>query len=512
VQEEFLWNNFPVSSMLRRQGFVIEYGVLFRKGFHSMTKAIRSINQETIDILESFLDNVMIYNHDGVLVYACEKFWKDTGISPADFAGKGIADIKNLNLYQPYCAEIAWLTNEKFTTVQHAFADEITVATALPIKDKNGCTFLIVAYAENNSRIIALEKKLAEANRVLQEKNDELSLIWNRPFLTPDVSGESPEVLKVRKLIERIVDIDANVLLSGETGVGKTMFAKLIHAGSIRRNHPFIEINCAAIPKTLLESELFGYERGAFTGASEKGKKGQIQLAAKGTLFLDEISELSLDLQSKLLKAIQDKKIMRIGGTEFTEVDFRLIAASNKNLESLVQEKLFRADLYYRLNVIPIEIPALRNRKEDIHPLAKHFLDRFNEKYHQNKYFNKDAIAFLMRYDWPGNVRELENTVERLVLTVESNEIHTADIPQQMRAGVVPFIRADNGLKDALNRMESMVLTETWQRCNGNVSQIARALKLTRQSVIRRLQKYGIPASILRESADGQPYVRKRTD
>jgi len=299
------------------------------------------------------------------------------------------------------------------------------------------------------------------------------------------------------------MDFDANIILSGETGVGKSMYAKKIHSGSSRKALPFIEINCAAIPENLLESELFGYERGAFTGADSKGKKGQIELAQGGTLFLDEISELSMKLQSKLLKVIQDRRITRIGGTSEIEVGFRLIAASNKDLEQQASKGLFRQDLFFRLNVIPIKIPALRDRKEDIHPLAKQFLDEFNRKYNAHKYFGKDAVDCMERYGWPGNVRELQNTIERLVLTSEYNRISAVDMPfcgertvppetvSENRHGE-PDILSGDGMHDVLNRIEEEMLRGAYKDSRGNISEMSRRLHLTRQSVIRRMAKYKI--------------------
>lgn len=455
-------------------------------------KPILEIDPIIINVLENFFNNIMIYNGNGQLLYACSKFWKDTGLTPEEFKGKGITEIKKLGIYDPYAAGQAYETKEKATVVQYTFMDEISVATALPIKNPDNEIFLIVAYAENNETIIELERKLEEANNFIAGRNKEISRFISNMLFDSKNIGNSTEVLKVHKLIEKIADFDANVLLVGETGVGKTMYAEKIHSSSIRKHLPFIEINCAAIPETLLESELFGYEKGAFTGASEKGKLGQIELAAGGTLFLDEISELSLNLQSKLLKVIQDKKILRIGGTTPIEVDFRLITASNKNLQELIEDGLFRRDLFYRLNVIPIDIPALRNRREDIHPLASFFLERFNSKYNAKKRFDKEVINCFTNYEWPGNVRELENLMERLVLTAEADEIQITDIPSNMIEKMLPFISLEQGLHQTLESIEKNILLKEFIKYNGNITKMSKKLGLTRQSTLRRLQKYGI--------------------
>jgi len=482
-------------------------------------KNITSIDRMTIDILESVLDNVMVYNSEGVLLYACDKFWAETGLDPDEFAGKGIAEIKEMGSFEPFAAERTLKTGEKATVITRAFNKEIAVATALPITTICGEMWLIVSYAENNNRIVELERKLAQAREIIEHNREDISLLLSSGARLPDVPGQSPAVLKVHKLIERIMDFDATILLTGETGVGKSMYAKTIHAGSGRGAKPFVEINCAAIPEALLESELFGYEKGAFTGADAKGKKGQIEMARGGTLFLDEISELGMKLQSKLLKVIQDKKITRVGGTSEIEVDFRLIVASNKDLEELAHQGLFRSDLFFRLNVIPINVPALRDRKEDIYPLAQQFLSTFNQKYNAQKYFGADVVGALEQYEWPGNVRELQNAVERLVLTAEGNRINIYDMPFDVERIARPeadwltsgepgdYERGDDtsrakaelskaireyGMVPFLEWVEKEVLLEAYEEFDGNISEMARRLHLTRQSVLRRIEKYNI--------------------
>jgi transcriptional regulator with PAS, ATPase and Fis domain len=452
------------------------------------------LDRVTIDILENFFDNIIVYDHKGMLLYACDKFWKDTGLSFDEFRGKGIPEIKALDIYKPYCAEIAYLTNEKATFVQTAFGQEIGISTALPIKDKNGETILIITYAENNNQITELEDKLQQLSQLLEERSKGITKILEHAFRPNVILGGSTEVLKIRKLIDRVASIDANILLTGETGVGKTLFAKRIHSESHRKDLPFVEINCAAIPEALLESELFGYEKGAFTGALDQGKEGLIETAAHGTLFLDEISEMSLPLQSKLLKVIQDKKNMRIGGTKSVNVDFRLITAANRDLKELVNNGHFRADLYYRLNVIPIEIPPLRNRREDIAPLLKHFLNDYNEKYGEKKHFDREAIAMCERYSWPGNVRELQNVIERLVLTAEDDRIG----PEHLRFHGLPDPKlcfpgyGDDSLAAMLDEKEHDILRRALRANGGNISGVSRELRMSRQSVLRRIKKYGI--------------------
>lgn len=234
---------------------------------------------------------------------------------------------------------------------------------------------------------------------------------------------------QVFELAIKVAKVNSNVLITGESGVGKEVIAKIINQAGPRAQKPFLQINCGAIPENLLESELFGYEGGAFTGAKKTGKMGYFELSHEGTLLLDEIGELPLNLQVKLLRAIQDREIFRIGGTKPYKFDVRIIFATNRNLEKMVQNGLFRADLYYRLNVVPINIPPLRKRTDDIIPLAIHFLEIFNSKHKTNKRFEPEVLLAFERYNWPGNVRELENVIERLVIISDEEIIGLQYLP-----------------------------------------------------------------------------------
>jgi transcriptional regulator with PAS, ATPase and Fis domain len=453
-----------------------------------------TLDHLTITILENFFRDMIIYDHAGTLIYACDKFWTDTKLDREEWIGKHLSDIIDLGVFIPTVAEIAYRNDRKATIVQEAFGREITVATAAPIKNQKGETLFIISYAEDNAEIVDLEEKLLQAAALLEKQNLEIYSLRRKQLKLLDPVGQGERIEQVRQTISRVQDFDANILLTGETGTGKSMYANLIHCSSNRKNLPFIEINCAAIPPTLLESELFGYEHGACTGADARGKKGYIELAAGGTLFLDEISELPLSLQSKLLKVIQDKKVTPVGGTKAVQVDFRLITASNKDLEDMTRDRTFRADLYYRLNVIPIHIPALRERREDIRPLSSHFLHKYNAKYNERKTLHPRALDIFARHDWPGNVRELENTVERLILTVEHSEITPADLPAHLKSGVRAGAGPADGLRGILASTEKNILLEAREAVGDNISAIARKLKISRQAVLRKLEKHGIAA------------------
>lgn len=300
---------------------------------------------------------------------------------------------------------------------------------------------------------------------------------------------------KLMEKINRLATTDSTIILYGESGTGKDVVAKYIYSQSLRREAPFITINCAAIPESLLESELFGYEKGAFTGAGNKAKPGLFEIADKGTLFLDEIAELPLCLQPKLLRVIENGEVRRIGATVNKKIDVRLIAATNRNLKEMVKNGTFREDLFYRLNVIPIEIPPLRERKEDIIALAQHFLNELNNKYKTSKYFGAKIINSLVKYDWPGNVRELKNIVERLFISTPGSEINSWDnviIPlgnderESSSADINLSKYTDITLKEFLEEAEKQYIEQVIKECNGSINDAANKLGIHRSVLYRK--------------------------
>lgn len=305
------------------------------------------------------------------------------------------------------------------------------------------------------------------------------------------IIGCSGEIRRITDIIARIAPFDATVFLAGESGVGKNRFAEMVHAFSQRFGAPFVTINCGAIPENLLESELFGYEGGAFTGASQKGKAGLIETADGGTLFLDEIGDLPLQMQVKLLKVIQEKKLVRVGGIREKNVDFRLIAATNKDIPAMVERGDFRKDLFYRINVIWITIPPLRKRREDIPLLINHFVGKFNEKYGKHHAFSPKAMEDLQKYLWPGNVRELENVVEGLVLTADHEVIEEDMLPASIcsETAIEKYGGEGKTLKEILERVEEEIILESYQKY-GTTTKTAQALGISQASVSIKLNKY----------------------
>jgi transcriptional regulator with PAS, ATPase and Fis domain len=303
---------------------------------------------------------------------------------------------------------------------------------------------------------------------------------------------------EVLEIVNRVADADATVLITGETGVGKEIVAREIHKNSLRKDGPFIKVNCASIPESLFESELFGYEKGAFTGATNNGKLGMFELANKGTILLDEIGEIPLNIQSKLLRVLQEKKVTRLGGTSVQKVDVRILAATNLDLKKQVEKGLFREDLYYRLNVIPINIPPLRERREDLFILAAHFLAFYNSKYNKDKTLAHNATELLRYYPWPGNVRELKNLIERLVLICPQEIITDKCISKIIGEKEVEPIY-DNSyekmhLNDAVATVEKELIYKALKD-HGTTRGAAKVLGVSQPTIVRKANKYGIQLS-----------------
>ncbi|ATB33396.1 sigma-54-dependent transcriptional regulator [Melittangium boletus] len=333
------------------------------------------------------------------------------------------------------------------------------------------------------------------------------------------IIGESPQLQDVFKIIDKVADTPATVLITGESGTGKELIASALHGASSRRDKPFIKINCAAIPHNLLESELFGYERGAFTGAVTS-KPGRFELADGGTLFLDEIGEIPVEMQVKLLRALQEGEFERVGGIKTTRVDVRLIAATNRDLQAEIDVGRFRKDLYYRLAVVPLVLPALRERRGDIHMLATHFVEKYNRKLNKKiEGITDDAMALLQAYNWPGNIRELENLIERVLLLADGPSITAKDLPEPVRQATTPPPAApaapadaptsEGGLKDIVRmkaaELEKDLISKALDETGGNVTRAAKLLQISRKSLQTKMKEFGLRDMAIQDGRDEGP-------
>lgn len=359
-----------------------------------------------------------------------------------------------------------------------------------PFFDQEGELKYIISNLLDTTEINKTKQELENNNRKLSEQLLELQ---NQIQAQGKIIYQSDVMRQTLKLCDKVAIFDSNILIQGESGVGKERIAEYIYEKSRRNTKEFIKLNCAAIPEALLESELFGYEGGAFTGASKEGKKGLLDFADKGTLMLDEIGELSLSLQAKLLRFLQEGEFYRVGGRNPVNADVRIIAATNRDLKEMVDQKTFRADLYYRLNVIPIMIPPLRERKEDIPLLIGHFTNVFNEKHEHEKTWTIEALNQMMLGNYPGNVRELQNSVERILVLIEKDKIEKNDV-SAILYGIHEDSHVDQNrgnLKEMVQEYEKKLLSQYFQEYKTEEA-VAQALQSSQSTISRKRIKYGI--------------------
>jgi Nif-specific regulatory protein len=342
------------------------------------------------------------------------------------------------------------------------------------------------------AQAVKIRQSIMEEKRQLQEENTRLHEELRARFKPSNIIGNSKAMQNVFDMIAQVSRSEATVLIRGESGTGKELVAQAIHYNSPRAAKPFIKVNCAALPESVIESELFGHEKGSFTGAIQT-RKGRFELADGGTIFLDEIGDLSPTLQVKLLRVLQEKEFERVGGNETIRANVRVITATNRNLEELMNQNLFREDLYYRLNVFPIHIPPLRDRKSDILLLADHFIEKYSGKNHVTiRRISTPAIDLLMNYHWPGNVRELENCVERAVLLSVDEVIHSHHLPPSLQSAESTDTQVSGSLQESMDNLERELIMDALKSAKGNMAKAARMLDITERIMGLRIKKHGI--------------------
>ena len=344
------------------------------------------------------------------------------------------------------------------------------------------------------ARIARSKQESIEEIELLKQKNEELQQKLSGSNQVVNMIGNSSKMRDVYSLVEMVSKTNSTVLIRGESGIGKELVADALHHSSTRKSKNFVKVNCSALPDSLIESELFGHEKGAFTGADAQ-RKGRFELADKGTIFLDEIGDIPLSTQVKILRIIQQKEFERLGGTETIKADVRIVAATNRNLEKMIEDGHFREDLYYRINVFPIFIPPLRERRNDIPLLVDHFIDKFNKNNKANiKRITTSALNMIMVYSWPGNIRELENCIERACILSTDNVIHSYQLPPSLQTADSTNTRAKGGMIYTLDQVENQLIREALTTTKGNISKAAENLKITERMLGIRLKKYDIEA------------------
>lgn len=471
INENFvIINRTPVVS-----GDIVIGAVAVIQDISELESVSKELN-ETIELCEN-LDAVINSSYDGIAmvnqnsdVIHYNRAYKKMGLNNNKI-------IKNISFQ-------AIKTSRPVTLVHQSSDGRELLLTANPVHRKNARKITrVVVNCRDITELNNLRREVKTTKKLSEIYHLELETLRTK-YMGHTIVCNSQAMRNILDLAIRVAKVDSTILILGESGVGKDVVARLIHKASKRAKAPFIRINCGAIPENLLESELFGYEPGAFTGANRGGKPGLFELAHTGTLFLDEIAEMPLPLQVKLLNVIQEREVTRLGGTKPVNVDIRLIAATNKELDSMVRNGSFRIDLYYRLNVVPITVPPLRERRDDIPSLVIHFLRKFNEKYHLNKSISPDAMDYLINYNWPGNVRELENLIERLVVITTHDTIKATDLPNI-------FLQQIHKLKSRGFNSEKELIKELYQRMK-STRKVAEALGVHQSTIVRKMKKYNI--------------------
>jgi len=449
--------------------------------------------RQLYDIIESSYDGIYITDGEANTILVNKSYEKVTGMKREEMLGKNMEYLQKERIVSK-SATILVLKNKKSVTIEQEFKNgKQVLVSSNPIFDTDGNITMVVTNVRDVTELYELKEQLEKNLELAQKYYSEIEVMRKHLLGNSDIIAEDEKMLAVLDIAKKVAKVDTTVLLLGETGVGKEEVAKFIHKNSNRINNTFLNINCGAIPENLIESEFFGYEKGAFTGANKEGKIGMFELADKGTLFLDEIGELPLDMQVKLLRVLQENEFKRVGGTVNIKVNVRVIAATNRNLKEMVEKKLFREDLYYRLHVIPLTILPLRERKLDIEPFINHFLDVFNKKYDLNKTITQGAMNCLKQYEWPGNVRELKNIIERVCIMCADDKISRSDLP------IVGVGECDDekfivenkylSLKDAVEKLEASMIENAFEK-HGNVRSAAKELGIDASTFVRKRKRY----------------------
>ncbi|WP_366922234.1 sigma 54-interacting transcriptional regulator [Metallumcola ferriviriculae] len=446
--------------------------------------------EEMDTVIENSYDSIVVADGDGTLVRVSSTYKRITGIDPGDLLGKNMKDLEKEDFVNE-SVSLRVLRNGKPETISQKLQNgkEIFI-TGNPIFDEDGKVTRVVTNIRDIGELNYLQDQIEREKEKSARYYSELERFRAKQLALDEMVAESKEMRSIIDFAIKVAQVDSTVLITGESGVGKEVIAKIIHKASKRNKEAFIKINCGAIPEHLLESELFGYEKGAFTGASKQGKLGLLEVGNHGTALLDEIADIPVNLQVKLLRALQEQEIYRVGGTKLIKLYFRLIAATNKNLQKMVEEKTFRKDFYYRLNVVPIHVIPIRQRKRDVIPLAFYFLRKYNEKYGLNKRLNAEVCKTLESYEWPGNVRELENFVERLVVTSEEEQISSLNLASGFSSiSVQAPRRASNcqliPLKKATQMVEKELIINTLKEYK-STRKAAKILEVDHSTIVKK--------------------------
>jgi PAS domain S-box-containing protein len=457
----------------------------------------KRITKELDAIINSSYDGLYVTDGKANTLRVNKAYERISGLKAGSLVGRNMRELVEKGFFDQSVTLEVLRTQKPVTIMQDIRGGKKAMVTGNPIfdEDKNEI-ILVVTNVRDVSELDTLRKQLEDTRQVSEKYFSELQELRLHSLKTENFVVKSELMKNILQTAFKVAKVDTSVLIGGESGVGKGLLARIIHNNSYRAEKSFIKINCGAIPETLLESELFGYERGAFTGARTEGKAGLFEVADGGTVFLDEIGELPFHLQVKLLSILEDEQVIRLGGAKPHHINVRIIAASNMNLEKLVEEKKFRRDLLFRLNVIPIRIPPLRERREDIFPSISFFLSKFNKLHKKNKRILGEALDLLTMYNYPGNIRELRNIIERLVVMSESDLVGVRDLPiyvlKKEPQGSYPVnYEIEVNLNRVIQGIEARLIEDAVCKY-GTTYNAARYLGISQSTVVRKMQKYNI--------------------
>ena len=455
--------------------------------------SLRSIADHLTNILDLFDDGLFITDKNGISLKVNKMYEKMTGLTQRQLEGKPVSSLVEEGIFDTVVNPEVVRTKRAATSVQRINDKTKVILSGHPVFDDSGDVCLVVTFVRDITVIAQFQDQIQRQKEVIEAYMERLEVL-QEPSRPLNYVFESPAMQNLVRLLERVAKTDATILLLGETGVGKDLLARMTHDASARKEKIFLKVDCGSIAPNLIESELFGYLPGAFSGASTKGKLGYFEIADGGTIFLDEIGELPMPMQTRLLRVLQDGEVTRVGASQPRKVDVRTIAATNRDLQEDIKNGRFRSDLYYRLNVATLHVPSLRERREDIFPLASLFMDRFSAKYKKTMHFAPEAASALESYAWPGNVRELQNLVQNLTITRDHAFIGLNELPRHIlgiagKDNLPVSVDSPRPLKEIIAAVERDILTNAIETY-GSVSKVAELFQVDRTTIFRKLNNY----------------------
>ena len=451
----------------------------------SQMEHYRSLFLQMENIIEFSTDGIYVVNKEGITLTVNSTYEEMSGFKREELIGHHMSDLMKKGYFDQSVSLLVLQEKKRISILQRIGQQKDVIVTGNPVLDEVGDIQMVVTSVRDITQLNDLTNELKKAKSFSEMSQNRYT--FSTDGTDEKVIFQSTQMKEIIEKVKQIASFPTSVLLSGPSGSGKEVIANLVHQLSDRKDMPFIKVNCGAIPEQLLESELFGYEKGAFTGARQEGKVGLLELADKGTVLLDEVGELPLSLQVKLLRVLQEKQIQRLGGTKTKQLDIRIISATNKNLKELIEKGEFREDLYYRLKVIELSIPPLSQRPEDIESLLDHFFAYFCKLFNVEKHISPETKHILQSYHWPGNVRELRNLIESMIVSVPSLTIEPVDLP--LHFSIHSYIESAHTLKQRMEQFEKRIIIDALQK-KPSIRKAAEYLGVDHSTLVKKIKRW----------------------